>query len=92
MVLGGWNFDDVKSCNLPQKVASAFTAVMGELTGADYMPVAYLGSQEVNGVNYCLIVLQTLVTLNSEKRPVKMIINVSANGKASLVSVGGIAI
>lgn len=92
MVLGGWNFDDVKSCNLPQKVASAFTAVMGELTGADYMPVAYLGSQPVNGANYCLIVLQTLVTLNSEKRPMKMIINVSPDGRASLVSVSGIAI
>ena len=92
MVLGGWNFDDVKSCNLPQKVASAFMAVMGEMTGADYMPVAYLGSQEVNGINYCLIVLQTVITPVSEKRPLKIIINVLPDGRASIVSTGGINI
>ncbi len=27
MILGGWNIDDVKGCNLPQKVQTAFTAV-----------------------------------------------------------------
>ncbi len=91
-MIGGWNFDDVKSCKLPQKVASAFTSVMGELTGADYMPVAYLGSQEVNGMNYCVLALQTIISLNSDKRLIKMIINVSPDGRASLVSVSGIAI
>ena len=92
MLLGGWNFDDVKAANLPQKVASAFTAVTGELVGADYMPVAYAGSQVVNGVNYCIIALQTIVTPNSEKRLVKMIINVDSNNKASFVSVSGLGI
>jgi len=91
MLLGGWNFDDVKSANLPQKVASAFTAVTGELVGADYMPVAYAGSQVVNGINYCVIAIQTIVAPNTEKRLVKMIINVAPDGKASFVSVSGIA-
>ena len=50
--LGAWNVDEMKGCNLPQKVASAFTAVTGELVGADYMPVLYVGSQDVNGRNY----------------------------------------
>ena len=92
MLLGGWNFDDVKAANLPQKVASAFTAVTGELVGADYMPVAYAGSQVVNGVNYCIIALQTIVTPNSEKLLVKMMINVDSNNKASFVSVSGLGI
>lgn len=92
MLLGGWNFDEVKAANLPQKVASAFTAVTSELVGADYMPVAYAGSQVVNGINHCIIALQTIVTPNASKRLVKMIINIDTNGKATLVSVSGLGI
>lgn len=90
--LGGWNIDEMKGCNLPQKAQSAFTAVTGELTGADYMPVLYVGSQVVNGVNYCILAMQTLITANPVNRLVKMIINVDTNGVAKLVSIGGIAI
>ncbi|MBQ7155902.1 MAG: hypothetical protein IJR85_10170 [Synergistaceae bacterium] len=45
--LGSWEIDEIKSVNLPQKVQSAFTAVMGDLVGADYMPVFYVGKQLV---------------------------------------------
>ncbi len=90
--LGCWDIDGMKGVNLPQKVQSAFTAVTGELVGADYMPVLYVGKQIVNGTNYCIIAVQTLVTANPEKRLVKMIINVGLDGKASLNSVSGIAI
>lgn len=92
MLLGGWNFDEVKAANLPQKVASAFTAVTGELVGADYMPVAYAGSQVVNGINHCIIALQKIVVPDAEMRLVKMIINIATNGKATLVSVSGLGI
>jgi len=91
-VLGGWNYDDVKSCNLPQKTQSAFTAVTGGLVGADYMPVLYVGSQVVNGTNHCILALQRLVVPESESRLVKMIINVDTKGTARLVSVSGIAL
>ena len=91
-VLGGWNLDEIKTTALPQKAQSAFTEVTGGLVGADYMPVAYMGSQVVNGINYCIIALQTVITATPEKRPVKMIINVDSAGKASLVSVSGLAI
>lgn len=92
MILGGWNYDDVKATNLPQKVASAFTAVTGELVGADYMPVAYAGSQVVNGINYQIIALQMIASPNVVKRFVKMIINVSSDGKTSLISVSGLGL
>ena len=92
MIFGGWNLDDVKGCNLPQKVQSAFTAVTGELVGADYEPVAYLGSQQVNGMNYRVLALQRLVIPNSEKRIVKMIIHEEIDGSVSLVSVSGVAL
>ena len=33
MILGGWDLDDVKGCNLPQKAQTAFTAVTSEIVG-----------------------------------------------------------
>ena len=91
-MLGEWDISEIKSTNLPQKVASAFTAVTGELVGADYQPVLYVGKQIVNGTNYCILAVQRLVIPNGEKRLVKMIINEASDGKASLVSVSGIAL
>ncbi len=92
MILSGWELDEFRGIKLPQKVASAFTAVTGELTGADYQPIVYLGKQVVNGTNYCLLALQRIITAKPEKRLVKMIINEAADGTASLVSVTGFAI
>ena len=87
MILGGWNFDEVKGVNLPQKAQSAFTEVTSELLGANYEPVLYAGSQVVNGVNYCIFALQTSLTAHPVQRLMKMIINVDTKGKANLVSV-----
>ena len=92
MILGGWNIDEVKGCNLPQKVQSAFTAVTGELTGADYEPICYLGSQIVNGTNYRVLAIQKLITPEGEKRIVKMIIHEELDGSVRLVSVSGLAL
>lgn len=92
MILGGWNLDEVKGCNLPQKVQTAFTAVTSELVGADYEPIAYLGSQQVNGMNYRILALMRTVTLNAEKKIVKMIINKAPDGSVRLVSVSGAAL
>ncbi len=91
-LLGSWDISEMKSCNLPQKAASAFSAVTGGLMGADYQPVLYVGSQLVNGMNYCILAIQTLLTANPEKRLVKMVINVDTKGSASLVSVSGLGL
>ena len=90
--LGSWNIDDVKSTNLPQKVQSAFTSVTGDLVGADYQPVLYVGKQIVNGSNYCVLAIRTLVTPQPSKRLVKMIIHEDNDGSASLISITGIDI
>ena len=92
MVLGGWNLDEVKGCNLPQKVQSAFTAVTGDMTGADYEPIAYLGSQIVNGINYRILCKRRLVIPNSDVQIVKMIIHEETDGSVRLVSVIGLAL
>ena len=92
MILGGWDLDEVKGCNLPQKVATDFTAVTSELVGAEYEPIAYLGSQQVNGTNYRILALMRTVTATPEKKLVKMIINEAPDGSVRLVSVSGAAL
>ena len=87
MKLGGWNYDDVKSCALPQKAASAFIAVTSDLVGAEYQPVLYAGSQLVNGTNYCIFALQKAVTPSGEVRLMKLLINEDTRGEYRLVSV-----
>ena len=90
--LGGFDIDEMKGVNLPQKVQSAFTEVTGGLVGAEYMPVLYVGKQLVNGTNYCIIALQTLVTRETVKRLVKMVIHVDLDGTTSLNSVRGLSL
>ena len=92
MTLGGWNLDEVKGCNLPQKVQTAFTAVTSEIVGVDYEPIAYRESQQVNGTNYRILAFQRIVALNSEKKIVKMIIHEELDGTVRLVSVSGLAL
>ena len=64
------NFD---ACKLPQKAASAWTAVE-ELIGATYKPLVYLGEQIVNGTNYYFIAEQTLMTHPLIRRVIKFAI------------------
>ena len=92
MILGGWDLSALKACNLPQKAQSAFTAVTGGLVGAEYMPVLYVGSQQVHGTNHCIIAVQTLITANPEKRLVKMVINEGSDNPGSIVSISGITL
>lgn len=64
------NFD---ACKLPQKAASAWSAVEG-LIGATYKPMVYLGEQLVNGTNYYFIAEQTLMTNPLIRRVIKFAI------------------
>lgn len=92
MKIGGWNIDEVKGSNLPQKVQSAFTAVTSAMTGAEYEPICYLGSQIVNGTNYRVLAIQKLITPEGEKRIVKMIIHEEIDGSVRPVSVSGLGL
>lgn len=86
-IVGGWNIDDLKGTNLPQKAASAFTEFTYGLIGAEYTPLLFVGSQLVNGTNYCYIALQTIICAKPIKRLVKLILNESSDGKVKAVSV-----
>ena len=86
-MLGAWDISELKGCNLPQKAQSAFTGATMDLVGAEYEPVLYVGKQSVNGTNYCILALQTLMVANSKKRLVKMIIHENFDGTCKLLSV-----
>ena len=83
---------DVKGVALPQKAQSAFTAVMSDIVGADYEPIAYLGSQVVNGTNYKVLAIKTPVVPNGEKSFVKIIINEGTDKTTRLVSISRAAL
>ena len=58
---GSWNVNVVTN-GMPQKVATAFSALAEQLIGAEYEPIAYLGSQLVNGTNHAVLAKQILTT------------------------------
>lgn len=66
------NFKGLTS--MPQKAATAWGAVE-KLVGAKYVPLIYLGSQLVKGVNYFFIAEQTLQTGEPERNVVILCIN-----------------
>ncbi len=90
--LGGWDISELKSCNLPQKAASAFTGATMDLVGATYEPVLYVGKQLVNGTNYCILAKQTLVTAQPKIRLVKLVVHESLHAEYSLESVSIISL
>lgn len=87
-MVGSWNVNVHVGSNLPQKVASAMSKVGETLLGAEYEPIAYLGSQVVNGTNHAVLAEQTIVTGRDTKNVVVMIFNEKpTDTEATLVSI-----
>ena len=59
---GGWSI--VEDTAVPEEAREALTKALEELVGADYEPVALLGTQVVAGLNYCLLCKITPVVPN----------------------------
>jgi hypothetical protein len=53
MKFGSWEINPIVDA-MPQKVATAFSELAETLVGASYEPIAYLGSQTVNGINHAV--------------------------------------
>lgn len=71
-MLGSWNVN-VTVGKFPQKVASALADL--KIVGAEYNPIAYVGSQEVNGVNHAILAEQVLTTGKDTRNIVMLILN-----------------
>ena len=52
---GGWTLIEAEPAKLPEDAAQAFDKAVAKLVGAEYAPVALLGSQLVSGANYCVL-------------------------------------
>lgn len=61
MNTGKWKIE-VNVNGMPQKVATAFDKLSEKLVGARYDFIAYLGSQEVNGINHAVLAKQIITT------------------------------
>lgn len=77
---GGWTLSEMQSCSLPEKVATGFSEVTQALVGARYVPVLYVGTQVVHGVNHMLICKQTLAAQGAPEHLVKMVLNQNVDG------------
>ena len=72
-VSGGWDVD-IMMGKMPQKIATAF-GKLADMVGANYTPIAYLGSQTVNGINHAVLAEQTVLTGKDTKNIVLIIFN-----------------
>jgi len=73
-MLGAWDVN-VSVGSMPEKVATAVAALNEKFVGAEYTPIAYLGSQVVNGTNHAVLAEQLLVTGKDTKNVVLLIFN-----------------
>ena len=89
-MVGAWTLAKMEAVDLPEKAAAAFSKVTNGMVGAKYIPVLYCGEQLVNGTNYMIICKQTLVTNPPEEHLVTIVINCSAQGSCSIVSINQI--
>lgn len=85
-MLGSW---EIKvSTNYPQKVATALGNLNEHLLGAEYTPVAYVGSQVVNGTNHAVLAEQLILSGKDTKNAVILIFNEKPNEmEATLVNI-----
>ena len=90
--VGGYKLIEMECCRLPHQVAIGFTQATEALVGARYLPVLYVGSQNVHGTNYMLICKQTLAAKDAPEHLVTMVLNRnhddgSVVGQRSVVSI-----
>ena len=75
-LMGGYEIINEPASSLPQELATAFSEVNGNLLGATYQPVWYVGKQIVNGTNYMLICKEIRTTKDRQQMIVGLVINV----------------
>jgi len=73
-MFGSWEIK-VSIESMPQKVATAMGKLNETLIGAEYTPIAYLGSQVVNGTNHAVLAEQLIITGKDTKNVVLIIFN-----------------
>ncbi len=87
-LVGGWTvYAEAPAVNLPAPAVTAYDKVMDGLVGADYVPLALLGSQIVSGTNYAVLARQTLVTQNPVSNMCLVFVYAPLNGDPELLNI-----
>lgn len=74
ILVGGWKLLELQPCNLPERVATGFSQVMGSMIGATYTPVLYVAKQIVSGENHMILCKQSLSTAEPEEHLTKIVL------------------
>ena len=88
-MLGSWNVN-VSVGSMPQKIATA-VGKLNDMVGCEYNPIAYLGSQVVNGTNHAVLAEQLVVTGKDTKNIVVVIFH-EAGDEVSVVNIERVVI
>ena len=85
---GGWTvYPDAPAADLPADAGALFDAVMDELTGAEYAPLAFLGSHDTGGTSKAFLARQTLVTREPVANMCLVYIYAPESGAPELMSI-----
>ena len=76
-MVGAWKIN--VSTNMPEKVATAVVGMSGDLLGAEYVPICYLGSQVANGINHAVLAEQIVLSGKDTKNIVLLVFNEKPN-------------
>jgi len=76
-MVGNWDVK-VSTGGMPQKIATAVGDL--KIVGAEYTPIAYLGSQVVNGINHAVLAEQLVVAGKDTKNVVVIMFNERPEG------------
>jgi len=71
---GNWNVN-ITVGSMPEKVATALGELNESSKDKEYSPIAYLGSQIVNGTNHAVLALQTMLAGKDSNNVVLLIFN-----------------
>ncbi|MCR5795992.1 MAG: hypothetical protein K6G61_11685 [Solobacterium sp.] len=84
-IVGGWEISESQA--VTEEQTAVFNKAVETLTGAEYLPVAYIGSQTVAGKNHCFLCAErtSVVELQNEDTYVLVYIYEDLDGNASII-------
>ena len=88
--VGGWT--PAADPSITDEVMAVFEKGTEGLTGVDYVPVAYLGSQVVAGTNHCFLCQATVVYPDAEPGYALMYLYEDLQGNVSVMNIADLDI
>jgi len=86
-LVGSWESVPHEAAKLPDDAQAAFDWAVGELDGAEYVPVALLSTQVVSGMNYCILCQITPVVPDAVPTWALVYIHADPQGNARITNV-----